>query len=447
MAFSFFGKKKGEPTPAPVEGNDDAPDDAVDEDGIPEDLGSTQDVYAEWMSRAAAVIPGGTSTGSKRPAGLYGAGAYDTLAAGHYVRAAGCLLVTPMDETLIDCTMALGSVSIGYGDDRVSRAVIAAIANGNVGGLPHTSEVEIAERLCEVIPCAKRVRFLKSGAEAVSAAVRIARTATGRDHVICSGYFGWHDWSTDAAGVPAASRVSVTPVPFDDVPALEAAARAAGRSLAAIVLEPVVERLPSDAWIRRARSLCDDVGAVLIVDEMKTGFRLALGGYHGLTGIHPDLAVFGKAMANGFPVAAVVGAQGVMDAAERTWISSTAAGESSALAAVGAVLDRYTAEDDDVCATLARLGAHIRQSFEHAVEASGITGVTTAGCDPMWLARFERPEVESAFLREASRRGVLFKRGAYNYAALAHDEEEILLEIERVASSAFVALMDDEGQA
>lgn len=444
MAFSFFGKKKGEPTPEPIAADETAHDAEGDDEAVPEDLGSPQGIYSEWMSRAAAVIPGGTSTGSKRPAGLYGDGAFDDLAAGHYVRAAGCLLVTPIDETVIDCTMALGSVSIGYGDDRVSRAVIAAIANGNVGGLAHTSEVEIAERLCEVIPCAEQVRFLKSGAEAVSAAVRIARTATGRDHVVCSGYFGWHDWSTAAAGVPAASHAAVTRVPFDDVAALEAAARSAGRSLAAIVLEPVVERLPSDAWVQQARALCDELGAVLILDEMKTGFRLALGGYHEMAGVRPDLAVFGKAMANGFPVAAVVGVKAVMEAADRTWISSTAAGESGALAAVGAVLDRYTAEDDDVCATLARLGRQIRQSFAHAAEASGIAGVSTAGCDPMWLARFDRPELEAAFLREASRRGVLFKRGAYNYAALAHDDEDILLEIERVASGAFVALVEGE---
>ena len=190
-------------------------------------------------------------------------------------RASGCRLTTPSEITLIDCTMALGSVSIGYADERVLRAAISAAANGNVAGLAHTAEVELAERLCDLIPCAEQVRFLKSGADAMSAAVRLARTATGRNVIVGSGYFGWHDWSSTSAGTTAGVRNDFRAVPFDDVQALEAACRAAGKDLAALVIEPVVERLPSDAWIATARKLCDELGAVLVFDEMKTGFRLA----------------------------------------------------------------------------------------------------------------------------------------------------------------------------
>jgi glutamate-1-semialdehyde 2,1-aminomutase len=360
---------------------------------------------------------------------------------GHFVRASGCHVVTTSDRSLIDCTMALGAVSLGYGDEGVTRAVLAALASGNVCGLAHVSEVEIAERLCEVIPCAERVRFLKTGAEGVSAAVRIARAATERDAVIACGYFGWHDWANTGPGIPAAANAPVQRVPFNDVAALERAAADAGRALAAIVLEPVIEVMPDPAWIARARALCDAAGAVLVFDEMKTGFRLATGGYQEYGAVTPDVAVFGKAMACGHPVVAVVGRAAVMDAATRTWISSTSAGESAALAAVGAVLDRYA--ESDVCATLWRVGAQMRQSVEHAIAASGAPGVAVAGLDPMWFVLFEDAGFETRFLERAVALGVLFKRGPYNYAAVAHDEEDVLLEVERVASTALVDVLED----
>jgi glutamate-1-semialdehyde aminotransferase len=178
---------------------------------------------------------------------------------------------------------------------------------------------------------------------------------------------------------------------------------------------------------------------------MKTGFRLAKGGFQEISGVTPDLAAFGKAMANGFPLAAVVGKRDVMENAQKTWISSTLAGESMSIAAALAVLDTYEDEsEEDVCTSLARIGAAIKSGVESAVRASGIEGVTVGGIEQMWFLRFDDPEVERAFLEESVREGVLFKRGAYNYAALAHDEEETIVEIERVASSALVAIVNEE---
>ena len=433
------------PEPTPEREPDALTDETVVEEGgdetdVPPEWDATgEDIERSWRARASDVLPGGSSTGSKRPEALYGEG--NESGPSHYTRAAGCRLTTPSDLTLIDCTMALGSVALGYGDERVLRAAIAAAAAGNVAGLPHTAEVELAERLCDLIPCAEQVRFLKSGADAMSAAVRLARTATGRSGVVGCGYFGWHDWSGTAAGVPDGVRRFFHAVPFDDVLALESACRGAGSDLAAIVIEPVIERLPSEAWIAAARSLCDELGAVLVFDELKTGFRLARGGYQELAGVKPDLAAFGKALANGFPLAAVVGKREVMEAASRTWISSTLAGESMSIAAALAVLDVYEG-DEDVCATLARVGGAIRSGVDAAVTASGIDGVTVAGLDPMWFMRFENPGVERRFLEEAAREGVLFKRGPYNYASLAHDEEDTVVEIERAASSALVAIVN-----
>src|SRR5574338_1506065 len=235
----FGGGKADEPEkPADAEPPDAESDNGHPEgdddgfDGVPEgDAGIDHD--ADWRSRAADVIPGGASTGSKRPVALYGDAS--TTGPTHFVRANGCTIVTTGDRTLIDCTMALGSVAIGYADDAITRAVLNAAALGNVAGLSHTSEVEIADRLCDIIPCAEQVRFLKSGAEAVSAAVRIARTYTGKSKVVGAGYFGWHDWASESAGVPAAARSDVMRAAFDDVAAMEAACSKAGSDLAAVV--------------------------------------------------------------------------------------------------------------------------------------------------------------------------------------------------------------------
>jgi glutamate-1-semialdehyde 2,1-aminomutase len=160
----------------------------------------------DWRSRAADVIPGGSSTGSRRPDVLYGSRAFDAAVPTHYERAEGCYLWSPDGRRFIDCGMALGAVGIGYADSAITRAVIDAASRGNVSALPHRLEVEVAERLVQVIPSAEQVRFLRTGAEANAAAIRMARALTGREHVVACGYFGWLDWCSDAAGVPGMAR-------------------------------------------------------------------------------------------------------------------------------------------------------------------------------------------------------------------------------------------------
>lgn len=426
---------------ADADEKEDQPSGEAD-DGTDIDVEVDQD-EPDWLSRAAAVLPTGASTGSKRIEALYGSP--DATGPTHYVRAVGCHVTDAAGNDYVDCTMALGSVALGYAEPNVTRLVVDAIAAGNVAGLSSVLEVDVAERLCGVIPCADRVQFLKTGAEAIAAAVRIARTYTAREVVIGCGYFGWLDWAADdTAGVPEGTRAALRRVAFDNIPALEAAVSDAGASLAAIVIEPVIERLPSKEWITRARELATSAGAVLIFDEIKTGFRLRTGGYQAYADVVPDLAAFGKAMANGYPLSAVVGHRDVMDAARKTWISSTLASEASALAAASAVLAWH--DSAEICESLWSIGADMRHGVSSAIEASGIQGVTVDGIDPMWFLRFDRPERERRFLELAADHGVLFKRGAYNYAALAHDEEA-LRAIEGGASDAFVALRDEEANA
>jgi glutamate-1-semialdehyde 2,1-aminomutase len=361
--------------------------------------------------RAAAAVAGFTSTGSKSPGSMFDGPGGPT----HMTLSSGARVEGPAGRFL-DWTMALGAVGLGYAHPRVVGAAERAIRDGAVGPLPHALEVEVAERLCAAYPGAARARFLKTGAEAVQAAVRLARVATGRDRVVHCGYHGWLDGAYRGRGVPAGAGAAWTPAPFDDVPGLEEIV-AAATPPAAIVLEPVVERAPSVAWLVAARRLADRHGAVLVFDEIKTGFRLARGGAAERWGVAPDLAALGKALANGFPLAAVVGRADLMARVDDTWISSTLATEFVALAAARAVLDTW--DEVDVAGHLARIGG----AALHGLRALAGSGRwTVCGLPEMWFLRFESRERERDFLLGCVRHGVLLKRGPYNFPSLAHDD-------------------------
>jgi glutamate-1-semialdehyde 2,1-aminomutase len=432
MVFGkIFGSNKKPPPPPEAE-------EEVEADGEEPESPPEHSDSIDWRSRAAQVLPTGASTGSKRAEALYGSA--DAVGPTHFARSVGCRVIDVDGNEYIDCTMALGAVALGYAEPDVTRAVIDAASRGNVAALSDHLEIEVAERLCTVIPCAEMVQFTKTGAEAMSAAVRIARAHTARDVVVGCGYFGWHDWSSDASGVPARTRDLFVRIPFDDIPALEKAVLDSGKALAAIVIEPVIERLPSPAWIARARELANASGAVLIFDEMKTGFRLRTGGYQEFAEVTPDLAVFGKAMANGYPLAAVVGRHEVMEAARKTWISSTLASEATALAAAAAVLEWH--ERADIPDSLGSIGLDLRTALTSAIEASGIHGVTIDGIDQMWMFRFDSSERETRFLELAAGQGVLFKRGAYNYPAIAHTDD-VIRDVEAAAHAAIKEMRDE----
>jgi glutamate-1-semialdehyde 2,1-aminomutase len=367
----------------------------------------------DWRARAAAAIPGGTSTGSKRPDAMFGPGVDGPT---HITEAVGCRLRTADGAWLIDLTAALGAVSLGYADPAVTEAVIRAAQRGPVAGLPYTEEVTLAERLREVIPSAERARFLKTGAEACAAAVRIARAYTGRDRVLGSGYFGWLDWWSPAAGAPANAYADYTHLPFNDMDAWRTALADVDDALAAVIVEPLVEELADVAWLEELRAHCDRVGAVLIFDEVKTGFRLHRGGAQAMLGVTPDLTTLGKAMANGYPLAAVVGKTEVMATAERTWISSTLATELTALAAAHAVFDAHSSRD--VCAELAGNGRGLRDAIARAAADAG-SHLQTSGHDTMFIIRWPDDQTMHDKLRLLRQAGVLAKRGPYQFPTCA----------------------------
>lgn len=369
------------------------------------------------------LIPGFTSTGSKRPEALFGAAGSDPSLPRRMARAAGCRVWDEHGREYLDFIMALGAVGLGYGHPAVSRAAAAAVEAGVVGPLPPVLEEEVASAIRRHMPWVEAVRFLKTGAEAMAAAVRLARAATGRDLVIGCGYHGWLDWCQRARGVPASTQSLFAETAFNDADRARESIRRRGDLLAAVVLEPIVVVEPTREWLAAIREETARVGALLIVDEVKTVCRLAVGGGTERYGIHPDLVVLGKAIANGFPLAAVGGRRDVMEWATRTWISSTLATEMVALAAARATLEVMVAER--VPSHLARVGRRLVQGLESIRERHPDLVAGVAGVPEMCFVQYAGDEIAQAVAVECARRGLLFKRTAYNFVSLAHGDAEV----------------------
>ena len=375
-------------------------------------------------------IPGFTSTGSKRPDALYGS---ELEGPRRFVRAEGCRVWDEHGREYLDLVMGLGAVALGYGYPDVTAAAERAVRSGVVGPLPHVLEHELAERLAAVIPGAESVRFLKTGAEAVAAAVRIARTHTGRERVITCGYHGWLDWCQDSPGIPRSSAELRKEVPFNESDALRYAVDYLG-PVAAIVIEPLVEEEPKYEWLQLARDLTRKSGAVLIFDEIKTAFRIAVGGAAERYGVVPDISVVGKALGNGFPIAAVCGSKGVMDAVNRTWISSTLATEHVSLGAALAVLKVY--ENHDVIGFLRTRGELLKTGLSVLENSLGRERAVAKGIPQMCYLDFADAELSAAFAAQAAKRGVIFKRNAYNFVSFAHTDEIVRDIVERLEETA-----------
>lgn len=366
-------------------------------------------------------IPGFSSTGSKRPEALFGAGAPVGLPV-RLSRASGAEVWDTEGRKYVDFIMGLGAVSLGYGHPEVARGAHAAIDAGVVGPLPPESEERLAERLANLIPWMERTRFLKTGAEAVAAALRLARAATGRDVILRCGYHGWHDWSQSIGtpGIPPSTFALSEEMPFGDSERARALFRLHRDRLAAVIIEPVIEQEPPREWLATLREETERTGALLIFDEIKTGFRLAIGGAAERYRVRPDLVVLGKALANGFPLAAVGGKREVMEQVRRTWISSTLATEMVALAAAEATVEVSVREG--VPARLTASGTRLREGLETLASNRSdlIRGVS--GLPEMCYLQFTDEAIGPLVARAAASRGLLWKRSAYNFVSLAHTD-------------------------
>jgi glutamate-1-semialdehyde aminotransferase len=382
---------------------------------------------ARWLERAQRVIPAFTQTLSKNPTQWV-----QGVAPAYVERAEGAYVWDVDGNRYIDFPMALGPVILGHCDPGVAGAIVRQLRLGITFTLPHPIEVEVAERVVELVPGAERVRFGKTGSDVNSAAIRLARAVTGRDSVLACGYHGWHDWyigsTSRADGVPDVVRGLIGTFEFNNFESLEAALDARPGQVAAVILEPCGADEPAPGFLEQVADRTRAAGAVLIYDEIITGFRLAPGGAQERYGVHADLATFGKALGNGMPISAIAGRAELMDRLEDVFFSGTHGGEALSLAAAQAVLDRL---DEAAYATLYSKGERLRAGVERGIESAGVADwVRISGAAPRTVVTIREPEDSAPGLpaktlvqQELLKQGVLFNGS--NFICLAHSDEDI----------------------
>ncbi len=332
----------------------------------------------------------------------------------------------------VDLVCGLLPVLLGYCDPDVDAAIRAQMENGITFSMATELEIELAERLVEMIPCAEAVRYGKNGTDATSAAVRLARAFTGRDRVAAGGYHGWQDWYIGATvrnkGIPKVVGELTQRFPYNDLDALKAIFDAHPGEVAAVIMEPMNVAEPEGDYLAEVGKMARANGALFVLDETITGFRYAAGGAQEHFGVTPDLATFGKGMANGMPLSAVVGRADVMAEMEEIFFSTTFGGETLSLAAAKAVIDKIRREP--VIERLWETGRAMSRAAEEALVRHGLDGVISlCGLPPWRLLAFRDHEnaegaaIKTFFIREMLREGVLMN-SSHN-VCFAHDDEDV----------------------
>jgi len=328
----------------------------------------------------------------------------------YYSRARGVEIWDLDGEKYVDMAYSgIGACILGYADPDVDSAVQEAVRAGTSTTLNCPEEVELADLLCELHPWAEMVRYARTGGEAMAMAVRVARAKTGRDKLAFCGYHGWHDWylaanlgENDAlvghllpglapAGVPAGLRGTAFPFHYNNVAKLEEIA--SRNELAAIVMEPIRSQEPEPGFLEGVRDASRRNGAVLIFDEISSGWRLNTGGAHLLYGVRPDMAVFAKALSNGYPMAAIIGVGDVMQAFQSTFVSSTYWTEKIGPVAALATIRKH--RRFDVPKHLVHMGNLVKAGWRKAAERTGLR-IKVGGIPPMASLTFDYPNGQEA---------------------------------------------------
>lgn len=255
----------------------------------------------------------------------------------------GCYLYDVDGNKFIDYMCALGPITVGYNNPKVNEAVINQVKKFSSGSLQSELEVQLAEKLCQIVPCAEMVRFVKNGGDATTSAIRLARAYTGKDMVLMSGYHGMNDWSIGASenkkGVPQAVCDLTKTFKYNDLDDLKAKLEENEGKVAAVILEPIQSTGPKEGFLQGAKELAHKHGAIFIFDEVVSGFRYALGGASELFGVTPDMAAFGKGMGNGYAISAVAGKKELLQQIEHgVFVSTTFGGDSVPMAAALATI-------------------------------------------------------------------------------------------------------------
>lgn len=388
---------------------------------------------AVLLAEATDLMPGVTQTFLKRPEN-FAPGAFPVYAE----RGSGTVLWDVDGTGYVDFVLSLGAASLGHAHPLVTNVVRERVGRGVLLSLPAPAEIEAARELVRAVPGVDRVRFLKSGAEACSAALRLARHLTGRARVLLAGYHGWHDQLVGPSeGVPAVmtelgSRRTLN-TPAEDEALLQEV-RAAGHDLAALVLSTPYHRTLDAGFLRLLREACDDTGCLLVLDEIVTGFRLAPGGLGHLLGVRGDLLCFSKGLAAGMPLAAVAGSAELMADFGRLKVSTTFGGELLSLEVMKVALREYAR--GDYYQRIATLGARLRDGLNARAGAAGL-GSVAVGYDAMPCLRFSddadrHAQLAEHFVAGMARRGFLLRRDV-NFVSAVHTEADVDRAVEAAA--------------
>ena len=394
----------------------------------------------EYSARAEQVIPLGSQTFSKSRT-QYPIGAAPLFAQ----RSKGSRTWDIDGNEYVDLVSSLGAVALGYGDEEINEAVIRQLRDGVTLSLAHPIEAEVAEQLVALIPCAEKVRFAKNGSDVTSAAIRLSRAFTGKDNVIVCGYHGWQDWyigsTTMNLGVPNATRSLTHSIEYNNIESLTNVIEQLQGNVAAIIMEPMTSTWPDETYLPEVRRIATEHGIVLVFDEMLTGFRFAPGGAQEYFGVTPDLAAFGKALANGFPLSAIVGRADILDLMPQIFFSGTFGGETLSLTAARVVLGRM--KSGEPAAKLAALGKNLLSKVEQNRPEESRNFLNFSGHDS-WIFQqwsIEDPErlaqAKTLLLQEMLRRGVLLLNTHDVTTAFTDDD----LETVSVAYSESLALV------
>jgi len=387
--------------------------------------------------KAKTLIPGGTQLLSKRPEMFLP----DQWPA-YYSKAKGVAVWDMDGKKYIDMSyMGVGSCILGYADAEVNKAVKKAVDAGSMNTLNCPEEVELADLLCELHPWAQMVRYARTGGEAMSIAIRIARAKTKKDKVAFCGYHGWRDWylaanlgQSDALdghllpglepdGVPRILKGTSIPFHYNKIEELKAIVKQNKGELAAIVMEPTRGQPPEPGFLEEVRQIATENKAIMIFDEISSAFRLNCGGAHILYKVVPDMAVFSKAMANGYPMAAIIGTSDVMQAAQESFISSTFWTEKIGPAAALSTIRKYRrckAEQH-----LDVIGKMVQEGWQAAANRHGLK-VSVSGMHPLSHFEFNYPNgqaVRTLFTQEMLPKGFLANNAFY--VSYAHQPKHV----------------------
>jgi len=389
------------------------------------------------QKKAKQFIPGMSGLLSKRP-DMFSLGAWP----GYYSKAEGAKVWDLDGNVYLDMSIGgIGANVLGYADPDVNAAVIEAVKNGSSSSLNCPEEVELAEELCRMHPWAQMARFARSGGESMAVAVRIARAHTGRDLVLLCGYHGWHDWYLAAnvgtenalgehlipglspVGVPRALKGTTWVFRYNDLGSLQEVVSKNRNKIAAIVMEPVRSDQPLPGFLEGVRRLAGEAGAIFIIDEISAGFRMNCGGAHLLYGIKPDIAVFSKALGNGYPVAAIIGRASVMESAQKSFISSTMWTERIGPVAALATIKKF--REVKAHERLMEIGRLVQDGWERASLRHGLP-VKVSGIYPLSHFIFddqEQPVMTAFFVQEMLMKGFLASNSFYSM--FAHTKEHV----------------------